>query len=299
MKKEVFFEQVRSNVERIMKGYQVKLHNVVKANDLELHGLTIVKSIGVAVSPTIYLDEYFVLYIKGNLSIDTIVKEVILLWEKNINSVPMVMENIKDTGNIYLRVLNKYLCTDYLKDAIVKDIDNTNFVLTPYIRFEDIENNHDCNSAITKVTKSLLDFLNLSEQEIFDLALKNCNTNWKVNVKCMGAIIEELAEDIKLNSQIPNKPTMTIVSTDKGTNGATVIFYTDILKQISDKWNMDLIIIPSSIHEVIVFPSCIDSTTEELKNMICSVNKEQLQKDEILDYIPYIYKRENNGIEML
>ncbi|RDY29306.1 hypothetical protein [Lachnotalea glycerini] len=52
---------------------------------------------------------------------DMIVKKVISSWEINSNSKPNIMEDIKDTGNIYLRVLNKNLCTDYLKDLAISE----------------------------------------------------------------------------------------------------------------------------------------------------------------------------------
>ena len=50
--------------------------------------------------------------------------------------------------------------------------------------------------------------------------------------------------------------------------GASAILYPGRLKEISDKWQNDIIMIPSSVHEWILFPKSGFDSVETLLEMI-------------------------------
>ena len=66
-------------------------------------------------------------------------------------------------------------------------------------------------------------------------------------------------------------------------------FSDGLLKKFADKIEKDLIIIPSSIHEVILIPSDNGITDEEVNEMIDEVNENELETVEILSNHMYLY----------
>ena len=79
--------------------------------------------------------------------------------------------------------------------------------------------------------------------------------------------------------------------------GASAILYHDVLKEFSiEKESEKVIIIPSSVNEVIIIPDNaeIPINAEHLREMIGEVNREQVSKDETLSDRPYVYDRETD-----
>lgn len=294
--KNEFFEQVRKEIEGIMKGYRVRLNCINKPGDIKLHAISITKESN-GTSPTIYIDEYFNSHILLKKSIYEIALEVIETWKEANSTKPIYSDDrLFDHTKIYFTVLNKYLSMEYLKDFVTYEIENTNFVLLPYIRFNDLKEEHIASAKITKV---LLKHLKLSKQEIYAFALANSRRDLKPVVKSIVSIADEIVDNVIAQNKIPSEPTMTVITNRYKIDGSAVIFYSDILKQIADTWNYDLIILPSSVHSIIVVPNYKDGMTSlELKNMIMDINKNQVPIDERLDNIPYIYKRNKDCIEM-
>lgn len=294
MTKELFFKQVRNNVEIIMKDCSIELNEVIKPGNLKLTGI-VIRAEGQNIIPTIYLNEYFEMYISNEITMDEIVERVISDYKEHSTKDKFdIFSKLEDTSNIYLRVLNRNLSCEYLKDTFFKEIEDTNLVLVPYIKFDDFRE----GSATTKITNSLLDFLKMVQDELFELAFQNCKKNMKPLVNDMEDILyNEIMGSGKAENKIPDMPTMTVVTNEEKLNGATVIFYSDILKQIAEKWDCDLIIIPSSIHELIILADNDTFQSEDVRQMIVETNEREVSQDEILDNIPYVYRRSADRIE--
>ena len=66
----------------------------------------------------------------------------------------------------------------------------------------------------------------------------------------------------------------------------------------NDKIEKDLIIIPSSVHEVILIPKDNEISDEEINEMIGEVNENELETVEILSNHMYLYCRRDDRIYM-
>ena len=87
--------------------------------------------------------------------------------------------------------------------------------------------------------------------------------------------------------------TIYILTNHYRTNGATVILYEDLLRQLAEKFQQDFLLLPSSIHEVLLIP--VDSADSEdlsrYTRMVQEVNETQLADDEILSDHAYYFSR--------
>lgn len=83
-----------------------------------------------------------------------------------------------------------------------------------------------------------------------------------------------------------------ILSTESMTYGAAAMVYPGLLSDICKKLNTnDLVIIPSSIHEVIILPFCEEIITKDFDKMICDINNLVVLPEDVLDNRAYYYNK--------
>lgn len=87
-----------------------------------------------------------------------------------------------------------------------------------------------------------------------------------------------------------------VLTNRKGIYGAGCILYEGILKRISERLQSNLLIIPSSVHEVLLLPDSKYSI-RDLEEMVCSINREAVEAKEVLSDRIYRYCRETERIE--
>lgn len=81
--------------------------------------------------------------------------------------------------------------------------------------------------------------------------------------------------------------------------GAVNILYTDSLKQMADFLDSDLLILPSSVHEIILLKADpLSDTSLILRNMVQEINDTYVEEDEVLSYNIYYYNRNTNEISI-
>ena len=297
--KNIFFKQVANEVKKIMKDYKVSLSEVPKPGNIIMHGITISERTKTehSISTTIYIDDYFDLYIGNKITINEISCKVINNWEEaNSLKTSFDLDKLRSPDNIYLKVINKNFSSEYIKDTVTFEIPNTNFVILPYIRFNDF---NSIGIASTVFNKKLLEFLNMGKDEVLKYAIENSKRDFEIIVSNLELYVLSELGYVNVENKIPNEPTLTIITNKEKKYGASVIFYTDVLKDISNVWNTDLIILPSSVHDVIVLPYLDEEMTSQgFQNMLSEVNLSELSPEDRLDNIPYIYRRDNNSIKM-
>ena len=91
---------------------------------------------------------------------------------------------------------------------------------------------------------------------------------------------------------------MYVISNCYRTNGAGVILYDQFLQQLSDRFESNLILLPSSIHEMIILPVEDASELREFTYMVREVNDTQLTDDEVLSDHAYYYDRAKQKLIM-
>jgi hypothetical protein len=84
-----------------------------------------------------------------------------------------------------------------------------------------------------------------------------------------------------------------------GINGASVIFYRNILKTFADKIDQNFYILPSSIHEVLIIGENEVTRTQDLKNMVLEANHTVVTPKEFLSNQVMYYDREKDEIKIV
>jgi hypothetical protein len=96
---------------------------------------------------------------------------------------------------------------------------------------------------------------------------------------------------------------MILVTNNKMLYGAVNIIYPDVFKDIAKKLNTNkLIIIPSSVHELIVIPEGLhgsfDETVEYVSELVSSITDEHVNQQDKLSKSVYYYDAIKNIVEV-
>ena len=145
--------------------------------------------------------------------------------------------------------------------------------------------------GIISVTKDMPEMWGVTATQVFIDAISAKNpytelTHSPVSIYLMG-------ED----DNIP----MEFVTNEMKSFGSGAILYDDkaVLKELAGKYDTDLIILPSSVHEVLTVPYTEDVDADYLKDTIKNINDSIVNKKDILSYSAYKYSRDTNSVEIL
>lgn len=229
------------------------------------------------ISPLLPVEEILDLAIRHDANIEEAADFVMQIHEAKTVKVNIDIKNydaIKDY--LLVRLVNK---ESY-------DLDE-NTVAKPYLDLMEILSllvPVDSDNFVITVTKEILKDWNKSEDEVFVDA---------DNSGVMAPIVREM----------PNAPdyieTGVTVTNPHAHLGASVILANNksLLKQIADEKGKDLLITPSSVHEVIVTP--MTDRYDILKETLKYVNDTILRSVDILSYNIYKYDRLTGEILVL
>ncbi len=157
-------------------------------------------------------------------------------------------------------------------------------------RFE----NNDPDGAEIPVTAEMLKAWNITEEQLFEDAVRNTRSLMGEKVSPMQDVIHELlgtidplCPDFEEEQPMP----MYVFSNLWRWNGALCMLFSDTLQKTADMLESDLYVIPSSIHEVILVPVGQGICRGELDNMVREINRTELKPEDVLSDHTYMFLR--------
>lgn len=298
--KEQFMEEIKEMVSVQMGlGYQVALQSVVKNNNQPQTGL-IIKKFDKATAPLIYLDCFFDEYQSGK-DLEQIIDEVIDICMKNEDSVSFNAEQFMQFESIKTRIVQKLINHEKNKELLVNAPHERIMDLAAvcYIIADQIEQGY----ATILVRNEHLGLWDITEEDLFKYARKNSPRLLPSTITSMSDILKQLMGDTWDNGsgQEPNplEPELFILSNVSQCNGATSILYHGVLKAFAMEHETDVVILPSSLHEVLLFPVRDEIDTAYLNEMVREINRNEVAPEDVLSDSIYMYKLESDSIGII
>ena len=313
-----FLSYIKDSINAIIgEERQVNIHKIIKNNDVELDGLTIMSKES-NISPTIYLNDYYKEY-KNGRSAGDIVFDIYGLYEQQNNKMDFDLSFFSDFSKIKDRLMFKLI--NYNSNTkLLSEI--------PFIKFLDLAivfycfiENDTLGDATVLIHTNHMNIWNVSTEDLYEHAMINTPRTLPPVITSMNDILKELfverLQNEYINSEIDNdedisfddmaedllnifnnsnNPSMYVLTNTHKTNGSACILYKNVLKDFSLQINSDLLILPSSIHEVIIIPYSDDLSPEQLTHMVKEVNLKELDAIEILSDHVYRYERNTDKI---
>lgn len=263
----------------------VYIESIKKNNGITLEGL-IIRKPDTNISPAIYLNPYYHQYLEGT-SLQQIVQDILFLYQRNIPDRNFDTTAFSDFSKIKHQVIFKLV--NYEKNlSLLKDVPHIRYMdLAILFQFmlDDIQKSH----ATILIHNQHLNYWKVTQNDLLYHARQNTPRLLPSEFKNLSNIVSNAIDqnDIE-NLQIPS---MYILTNKKRISGATVILYEGLLSKIARQFHQDLIILPSSIHEVLIVPADSPEHMPFYSQMVREVNTTEVSEDEILSNHAYYYSR--------
>lgn len=139
----------------------------------------------------------------------------------------------------------------------------------------------DLRMTAMKCSMKQMFLLGLTEQELYEIARKNTERLFPMEMLCLN-------ED------------MTILTNRKKMLGAGEILYPEVFEVLAQKCDDDLVVIPSSINELLVLPKHkLKKTASKINKIVWEMNRETLRPEERLSDVAYVYSKDTRQMKML
>lgn len=93
-------------------------------------------------------------------------------------------------------------------------------------------------------------------------------------------------------------PPMYVATNQDKVQGAAVMFYPEFMDQVAKELGGDIFILPSSVHEVLIFPDDGNMSAQELKEMVTSINATEVAPSDRLADNVYHYDAQEKIFEL-
>lgn len=279
-------------------GYDAAYKEVTKNNGVCLHAIMINKK-GSNVSPAIYIDELYGDYEEGR-SFGDIVYDILCVYQRNAREIRMDMEFFTHFERVKDRVLYKLIHRESNRNLLtdIPYIEWNDLALVFYYSFED----ERFGKATILIRNSHMNMWKINQSVLYENAKKNMLRLRPEEMLPIKQIISEILTQNSVAYTVSEQEpevAMYVLSNRERLYGAAALLYAESLKELAEKLNKNLIILPSSVHEVLLVPD--DGMTEKdfFKEMVKEVNDSQVEPEERLSYNVYHYDRVLEKITIL
>ncbi len=302
--REVIMEEVQK---QLGEGEQLKLIPVQKNNGIALDGLCIQKK-DERMMPTIYLNNYYEQYRMNAFDIEGILEDIMNLYHKDDVSTIITEAQMKDFG--YISPLLRFKVVNMERNQMLLETIPFIPVLDLAIIFY-LELAGDEQGRMTTLVKNeLLKYWQVTTDKLKELAFENTKKNQGICLMTMHEVIKSMAaknlgddysEEVidALLETGHETMQMYVLTNDDGIYGAGGMLYSDVLREFADKIEKDLIILPSSLHEVLIVPDEGGADYAGLKEMVRHINMTEVPEEDILSDKIYRFTRQTNQVEII
>lgn len=281
--KEYLLEHILEYLPQDYTAARVEICDVVKNNGMKYNGL-VVRKPGEMVAPSIYINSSYDSLLLGK-ELGTILEELAsdVLNNPapeefhNVLEVLFEFEQVKD--KIIMQVINAGKNKEYLADKVHTIWEDLAVIYQVLLRDDE-----ERRAAVT-INADMFRKYDISKSELNALAKENTERLYPGMVRTIP----------QLSMQ------MYVITNKRGINGAAAIFCNEnLLMDLSEQLDDDLIILPSSIHELIAIPaSGVDK--EHMLEIVKQVNGnlDLISGADVLADNVYYYNRQHNIVRAL
>lgn len=286
-------------LEKLGEDYQAEQSQVRKNNGVMKEVLYLRKKEDECI-PCFYMDELYRSYCMG--------ENEEALAEHMVNVVLEECKTVKEqakkcleqewmSDRLFLRLIHREKNRELLETSVYKEY--LDLAAVVYVLTEDTEKG--VKSFL--LPKTMWDALELGTmEEYFPKLLDSTRQLFPETLLCMerflpevrnaegGECVWRIRDVLPEERLIPQR--IYILSNRRKVNGAAVMLYPELLKELGGRFGGDYYIIPSSVHEVLLLKASQEEGKGYLNRLIHEVNESQVAPEEVLSDHVYLYSYE-------
>ncbi len=288
-------EQIIREISGLVKertGAFVSVINVTKNNGIILTGMCVIEA-DKNVAPTIYIDRCIEEVLTQNITVEDAVNEIVRIYEKHKDENPIskgfALNKDYILGKVEFKLVNKEMNKELLEEVPHREF------LDLAVMYVVVVERDENGVASFLVRNEMLEAYGLTMEELEEAAVKN-TYNAGFEKTSMTQIMAQMTGcDMGLSEE--DNP-MYIISNRARYNGANAMLFTQMFEDLAEKYESDLFILPSSIHEVLAIPVMAGMSENYLRGIVNEVNSTQVSMEERLSNSVYkfIRKEKKMGI---
>lgn len=301
-----FASALRQMLQQEYPSASVGIHEVAKNNNRMRTGI-LIRDRGRNISPTIYLEELFGAYRKGE-PLDEICRIIGEIYQGTAPMENFDTSSITDfaavKGKICYELINAEKNTARLQDMphrLWKDLAIVYYVLLSAESAGGIP-------RIT-VTNGMMGLWGVDEHTLYGLASRNTPVLLRAEVMPMSEVIKGMLQEMPgAGEDIPgpldaeeleNVPPLYVATNDCKYHGAAVLLYGGVLERFAEQAGSDFYILPSSVHETLFLTVSPDKDGHYLSRMVRGINAEQVAPEEVLSDNVYLYHADDGSVTLV
>lgn len=304
---ETFLNAITTQLQaKLGEDYLLALRSLPRNNGVTLDGLTI-QGPGISMAPTIYLNPYYEQYQKG-MSLDEILSDILMLYHTTPQPGCLKENDLSQFEPIKSRIMFRIIHTAS-NETLLSNVPHFSFLDLSVVFYLFLERNA-AGQMTALIHNSHAERWNVTAEELWSLAEENTPGVYPAEIRSMTDMMKEIAmeklgssydEDLidSLLEDEENIAPLYVLSNANGLYGAGCILYKNVLKNFADSLNRDLIILPSSIHEVLITPDLPGTSYEDLSSMVTCINQKDVPMEDQLSNQVYLYTRADDKISIV
>lgn len=299
---ERFKEAILAEIQKKADGtFNAMIKNVTKNNGIKLTGIT-VEAEGCNVAPCVYLDNFYEEYENGEMKLSEAADEICRLFKKHLNDARDInISGFLDWGNVKGSIYAKMVNTKQNKELLEKtphrlflDMAVVYYVVVDGFAAEGIGTIHIRNEH--------MEMWGQNERDLYRVAISNMRSDGEPCFDSMETVIKNImpeATGFRRGGKRQSDMGMYVLTNRRKFFGASEILDKNTLRTIADWLGDGFIVLPSSVHEVIILPSKNKKEYEELAEMVQEVNRTQVSVEERLSDHVYAYCRNEDSLKVV
>ena len=306
-----FTESIQDMIKEFLpsdfKDATVELVQHKKLNE-QYTGLVVRKENQVAV-PTINLEALYDAYDSDHISLVEAVTQAAAMVQMQPEGFEVDSLRITDYDTtkhkLFIRVSNAEKNQEMLQNA--PHMLREDLAITYHIA---VSMDDDAGIASTLVNNHLMNMYGITQEQLHEDAMKSSPILFPATVTSMGEVMkrimmadmkeagmdQEMMDAILSDISSEDVP-MTVVTNEQGINGASTLFYPDLMDRLADRLGGDYFILPSSVHETLVVPDDGKMSFLELRSMVTEINATMVNPSERLTDEVYHYDSKDKVFE--
>lgn len=297
--------------QRLKGGINASIHTVVKNNGKIKKGI-MVDNPAVNISPTIYLEEFYERFQKGE-SLENIIHDLLAFYEAVKYERSWDTSKVTSYEAVRDKIVFKIIHTEENRE-LLKEIPHINRMDLSVVFYVLLEMKKD-GTATMLISNEHMKIWGIEEGMLFPLACQNAQRLLPARLYMMKDILEEILNpEFKEPQNVLDFPEMYSKGEEDGANipdgmfvltnscrslGAACLLYPDIMDMAGKLMGESFYILPSSIHELILVPQSKGLSKLEMEEMVKEVNETQVKEEEQLSGHVYFYDEVRKNVFIL
>lgn len=289
-----FLQKVQVEIEaKIGAGYHIDILEIPQNNGVAITGLRIKNEIE-GINPVIHMESYFEWFQQG-MTIDDIVVDIINAVRGNGAEKWFSTSQLFDFNQMKERIILRVINTETNRHML-DTVPNKSWLDLSVVYYLLLGSDTE-GQMTTLISNQIAKEWGVETNDLYDIARENTKRLLPVNIRNLSEIILEILSE-RLGADFDgeqmemfcgsNTMPMYVLSNSTGLYGAGGMLPEFGIEDFAKELGKDLVVLPSSVHEVILVPVEEGLVLRELSTVVKSINQTQVAaKDQLSDSIYY------------